>query len=44
MKKYISAIALKFAVSSHAFEVTGDSFTAKWKIEINNCWKIRKYH
>ena len=22
-----------FAVSSHAFEVTGDSFTAKWKID-----------
>ena len=33
MKKYIFTLTLMFAVSAHAFEVTGDSFTAKWKID-----------
>ena len=33
MKKYIFALTLMFTVSTHAFEVTGDSFTAKWKID-----------
>jgi len=33
MKKYIFAFVLMFAVSSYAFEVTGDSFKAKFKID-----------
>ena len=33
MKKYIFTLTLMFTVSAHAFEVTGDSFTAKWKID-----------
>ena len=35
MKKYIFAFVLMFAVSSYAFEVTGDSFKAKFKIDSN---------
>ena len=33
MKKYIFAFILMFSVSSFAFEVTGESFTAKWSID-----------
>ena len=33
MKKYILASILMFSVSSFAFEVTGESFTAKWSID-----------
>ena len=33
MKKYLFAFVLMFAVSSYAFEVTGDSFKAKFKID-----------
>ena len=33
MKKYIFVFALLFSVSSFAFEITGESFTAKWSID-----------
>ena len=33
MKKYIFASILMFSISSFAFEVTGESFTAKWSID-----------
>ena len=33
MKKYLFVFVLMFAVSSYAFEVTGDSFKAKFKID-----------
>ena len=33
MKKYIFAFILMFSVSSFAFEVRGESFTAKWSID-----------
>ena len=33
MKKYIFVFTLLFSVSSFAFEITGESFTAKWSID-----------
>jgi len=33
MKKYIFVFSLLFSVSSFAFEITGESFTAKWSID-----------
>ena len=33
MKKYIFASILMFSIHSFAFEVTGESFTAKWSID-----------
>ena len=33
MKKYIFVFNLLFSVSSFAFEITGESFTAKWSID-----------
>ena len=33
MKKYIFVFTLLFSVSSFAFKITGESFTAKWSID-----------
>ena len=33
MKKYILGFILLFSVSIYGFEVSGESFTAKWKID-----------
>lgn len=40
MKKYIFASILMFSISSFAFEVTGESFTAKWSIDSVNVGKL----
>ena len=40
MKKYIFASILMFSISSFAFEVTGESFTAKWSIDSGTVGKL----